>query len=625
MWLYRLCFTSPGQKQSDASDIQHPDNAQPNLTDTVIIRTWNDITFIVAWFTIFHFTTILISTHSRRISITYVIIEFIVGIIVHIAYNIRGGHIARYIKETSLQITLISAVLIAYIVQAFIRLPVLGVPVAIVLLILFFRSTVIKKIPIQSAHSVRNALLVLSVSLLFTNTFLISYCGSVFQLGFDDQNYLTWLYASLYGFVPNKDIFYLYGYLTYYADSVFWARIILWMHINILLQLAYFIVQKISRSSWFGFFIVSVLLLFISVLTGFWPFYRYATAPLLTGLFAYAISVTRHKRLLLTGIFGALSGVSWFLLNDQGTIMVAAILALLCVDATISDGHDTKKRISYLLVLLKSLSSYLLGAGIGIMPIVIYLLRKGMLSAFIQYTLITSKIIIYGKISHYTAGWFANDLYVSVALWSAILLLSYNYVFNRHRFRSPRIYVTFVFTCVLGIVQFKNMIRPIDIDTLVPAFFVISSLLATLQYTLRRYNVRTSFICIYGGIILCTYFSAYVTPAHIRTALEGIYNDYTTGWQSVLSDDPLPSKFQRCIDSNRHSLTQSIDATRLDVLTWLTSRPDFDRRVFSFPGDPIFYVHLGQIPPRFLMPMTQLLKPPNSWISDISETTIFNM
>lgn len=427
---------------------------------------------------------------------------------------------------------------------------------------------------------------------LFALPYVLGVCGAAYDAGFDSQNFLTWFYTALNNIQPNHNTFYLYGFFTYLQDTSALMRVLGYLYIVFLFVAYYGLIRRVTRSSGVSLIFLLFLMTLLST-AGFWTFYRYSTAPLLAAWYALMLLEKRFDKRFIHILFGFAAAACFFLFTDQGIIAAAAMLCLLAVDGICANRTQPPRR---------SISSALwfsLGVAFGITPFITYLFIRGSLWTYAEFFSIFSSITQYGKLPYDLTRWITQDFYISLIIWTSVLSLGFRVFVSEKPFRLPGTYVLIGFTIPLAVVQFKDVTRPIASDILIPAFLAYSVLAAEFYEFGGKTRLRA-----FGATALILGITAVLFSGGLNTRSIGMFftqfsDGYTHNWVAPERDTSFMEKAASCIDQNARDTGKIVTPSQRDTMAWLEIQPDYNGKLFSFPGDPIFYLLSGQTPPPF--------------------------
>jgi hypothetical protein len=556
---------------------------------------WPNFVSIGVWFHILFLLFGFIGRYQNPLSVQYVLVLLAISICLDYLDKQIDEYFTYKYWLVHLQCILALTTIFAMVQSVFVRVT----PISLICVGLVF-SALFRYIRYHIRHLdlslFREVIFAVLVGLIVSFPHLLSCFTRVYDLGFDSQNYLTWFYAASRGFRPNIDIFYLYGYLTYFAEGLAWARVLLWIYISILFVIYFFLIKKMFQSSGLAYVLFGVLLVLISANSYLWAFYRYGTAPAMIGLFAWALTKDRKYNKYAIIVLGIISSALYFLLTDQGVVLIMASLVVILVDSTTSQSN-IKKNTNPLSMLVKQGARYMVGLSLGASIFVIPLIQQGVMSQFLGFVVANSKITLYGKLTYFSSGLAAKDVLISGSIWIAIILVAYRYIFHSNKFRFMQSYALLGAVCVLGIIQYKNTTRAIDNDVLIPLYFMILCACSMVCLALKERKIRQEWLVLWavGCIMFC--FSSSLSYSKIVRGMTVLKDSYSVSRVRMTGPRAVEPELAQCMRRPLSALPKTGMEAYFEVVRWVNSQVGFNGKIFSYPGDPIFYVLLGQKPP----------------------------
>ena len=209
------------------------------------------------------------------------------------------------------------------------------------------------------------------------------------------------------------------------------------------------------------------------------------------------------------------------------------------------------------------------GYFIGLFPLFMYLLQKNLFFDFLNSFKQLSELTSIAKTPFIPSLKSRENIFTLGILVTTITYLSYKYFFTKIKF-SFALSLQLVLTIGLIILEQKSIIRSIDTQITFFAFFIYIVFL----YQWKKY-IKPFMIIIF---MIPPFFIGFRHVSFLRTT------------QSL----NLPA----CMRQNLSPLLNK-NTTYDKIKRKLKSQPDFNEKVFSFPGDPIFYVLFNQTPPYY--------------------------
>ncbi len=368
--------------------------------------------------------------------------------------------------------------------------------------------------------------------------------SSVASFGFDAQNLMLWEYSTRQGMLPFRDVFYPYGLLPYFQPISTLLRIIYLALPAVYLTLIYFSLTSIMGRGWKTNLALLLLTLFILRTAGFDTFTRYGGA-LTVGLLAASHLRKKWGALLL----GLLTGLLFSGLFDQGIyagLLIAILLIIQLVDKTLS--------IKELPLLMAKFSSGLL---LGMAPFFWFILKYSLLTEFVSFLSYLRDVSIFAKTPFTPFAASPDNLYTFAIIFMSVAWLAFNYVYKRQRIGKLDQALVVVITLLVFLEQ-KSFIRSMDRQLTFLASTAYLFFIFTLIARMRRLWRTLAFLVL---VMLVVAFSTITHP------VGGVIEAPSAGYELIV---------------NR-----------------LKREPGFNGKLFSFPGDPVFYVYTGQNPPFY--------------------------
>lgn len=433
----------------------------------------------------------------------------------------------------------------------------------------------------------------------FLASFLAMYpvCDTAFEFYFDAQNFLTWQYASLQGFVPYKDIFYPYGIFLYYAGGHLLVWLALWGWTVLLLVAAFLLIRRLGAS-----FLLSLIFFFglLAVLFGL-PvdlnhFNRYGPATIAAGWVSVWIFEFSKTRMRWVWFGGVGTGIMFSLFFDQGLYVLAAAFFVMLWNAWLQSGNVRAKFIHVLQMSLVFLSGWF----VGVVPFGIYLWRHQAFGTFVLFTKTLFASARYAKMAYLPMPLRLNVLVSPVLVGLTAIFLGYGIVFHTAKMKSRVVSALIGFFIVLFMAEYKNTIRPfIDNEFQMTAYFVVIGLVLAVRECLRTHRVAHSIIIFYCTLAVLAYSAgiSLLPPAgevsNSITRVVNMYRDIGSAKQSPIAI------WKACAAGMPSRLTEQVNPNIRAVIDWLKRQADFNGNIFSYPADPVFYILLHQKPPPF--------------------------
>jgi len=400
------------------------------------------------------------------------------------------------------------------------------------------------------------------------------------SLGFDSQNLLVWRHSAIVGQLPYKDVFYPYGLLNYWKEtSLFWRVVSILLTISLFVTLLYAFL-KLFKNKLYAYIVTIIFYVSTFYVTGISSFARYGviTALAVISIFIFYKNTFLPKKILF--LVGVIVSLVFFLLIDQGIYVILFFSFFIFINPILKSGFTQFKEKNYYQELATSYSIFILGFFIGSLPFIGYFTYQGILFDFVSDFHKLSDISEYAKTPYLHSLRSLSGIFNIAVLFLSISYLSIRTFFISRSF-DRNAYAILSLSFVLLLLEQKSIIRSID-NQLV---FISTLLLLTLLYNIVpriRFFLKKSFFIkeryLYAMIIIV------IALLIFYTSVKG-----------------LP--FQTCntagsIEKISSSWFKKIPNYSL-VLNKISQYKDFNGKIFSFPGDPLFYILFQQNPPYY--------------------------
>jgi hypothetical protein len=430
----------------------------------------------------------------------------------------------------------------------------------------------------SNIFKLKEIILIFIIGLIIPIYDTLNSCGINLKLAnFDLQTLVAWDYSAIKGILPYKDIFYPYGLLSYYKNENVFLLALNILVFPILLVLIYLMFKKIFNSTWLVNLCMLSFFIFIVTLTGLDSFSRYGVAVIVTIYFAYSFYKDSDRNRYFAILAGAICSIIFTLWIDQGVYVVSAFVFLLLINFLLKKKYMVSKNIQNL---IKELILFIGGLIIGAIPLVIYLLKFGMLVDSIKAFLHLSEMPLLAK-----TPFFLNLTSPDNVFTVLILILVIYYLLRSLLFKSNKITLTnyLLIGLVFDLLFFeqKGLIRSIsDQITFVP-FLILMVIVYDLSAKIKLSRINKMFI--YCVILILPI--AYLNIQNIHSF-------------KVPNINVANLNYETCFSRNFSSLI-NVNNSYNKVVNTISSYKDFNGKIFSFPGDPIFYILFKQRIPYF--------------------------
>lgn len=390
-------------------------------------------------------------------------------------------------------------------------------------------------------------------------------CKIFTRFDFDSQAFLFWQYAAIEKYVPYKDFFYPYGLLFYFKDTNFFFQTLFYAIPALLCSILYFLLKKIFLSRFVALLMVGVFGIFILRFIGLETIGRYGVTAIYALLFAWLFSKQVLLRPMTVMAIGISIGWVFSLLNDQGVYATGLFLFFLLFNPFLHQKYQHGKQTIIKIVL--SLTIFIFAFLVGLLPLMWYLHIHDSLFSFVSMFLQNSDIALFAKTPFPPYAASAENIFTFLILFTSMgMLLAKRWVYKRKYELVDFLQLSIVL--LLLFLEQKSIIRSIDSQitflALLLYFFIVSYAVSFFR------KEKLSFFYLFILLVLVLF---PLRPFQKNYVLAGTFNG------------------AYCVGANTQYILEKHPQYR-NVLSSID-------RVFSYPGDPLWYVLSDQPIPYY--------------------------
>lgn len=414
--------------------------------------------------------------------------------------------------------------------------------------------------------------IILILNLLAITVNVISHCSGYLKFAnFDYQAFLAWNYAAFTDLVPYRDLYYPYGLLSYYKDSnIFFLLLYIFLSL-ITINLLIFTFIQIFRNKFIAYFTIIMFFAFTILISNFSTLNRYgiSTVFALTISYIFYKGVNSRKFYFVSGLM--LSSIFW-LVHDQG-IFGLIIFVFFYLFRKVSE-YKNKEKTNLLKSVLNDSLYFLTGFLVGLIPFIIYLTKNSALTDFWYFlTVSLPEFPVMSKTPFFNLFFSVNNIFTVGVLSLSILFLVYK-LLNKEKI-ALFTYTEISLTLTLLLLEQKNIVRLMEHAITFVAFILFAIILwEVLKLKIITEKTKKKIYLMTLFLILIFFYFPYGNRSGINSA-------------SDLKIKPL-----NCYASNINKAKNLNEYQR--VVEGLSKYKNFNNKIFSFPGDPIFYILLNQ-------------------------------
>lgn len=430
--------------------------------------------------------------------------------------------------------------------------------------------------------------------LLLTNRIFIT-CKIFYSLSFDSQTLLLWEYVVKKGMIPVRDIFYPYGFFSFFRDSSLLLRFFELALLSFLFTVIYVFLKRVNKNSILTFITLAFFVILIYRNVGIEIFIRYGT----TLVFTIACSCLLYKNTLFNKsysfVLGSLTSLIYFFFHDQTYYMGLLYLALFTL-SILDDLSFKKLSLVSLRIKFSGLIYYILGAVIGAVPFFIFAFRNSIPNYFFSQLGEMVSIPLYSK-----TPYLSNFRHLDTVFLVSVLSISIGIIWYKRFEKKQNLLLDDYFmvgiSLYLGLLMQKSIVRSFDSSLVFLGILLLNIFfIKTTGGLLKRYPKYLLFI-----IFILIEFALILN----FKPLNKLY------YEASISE-------KICIEKNIQNINR-YNRSYLKVVKELDGNKD--NGIFVFPSDPIYYVLLNRKPGYFpsLYEMS-LFRSQNKVISDLEKS-----
>ncbi|GEM_PF-2011888 len=440
----------------------------------------------------------------------------------------------------------------------------------------------------------KDIIMVLIVTFIWSLFISFASCNIYTHLSFDSSELLTWDYLFTTKLFPYGDYYYPYGFIYYLKSINIIFLLISTLIIPVSFTVIFIFLKKLWKSSLFSYISFAAYILFVFIFTGISTFGRYGIV--LTTALSYALLLIKNKNLSKKAIFliGIVNGIIFIFVYDQGLYSILVFIISLIISPLLrSDNHKFKK-IKYFTSLVRNLLIFFTGVIIALIPFAIYLLSIGSLAGFISNFSTAGDIAKYAKTPFFHSIKTVDNIFTIIVMLFSILYITATIYFRKHKQNIQLFSIILIFVILL-LLQQKNIIRSIDTQLTFYSFFLIIIFISQGFIILRKYTQSVSILVSLNILIYLSIFLGIGLKP--QNNINFLPNNFS--FQSIIYNlMNAKGESKECVNKNIKSILDS-NKEYASILNILKSYNNFNGKIYSYPGDPIFYLLLNQSPPYY--------------------------
>lgn len=424
-----------------------------------------------------------------------------------------------------------------------------------------------------------------------------SYCAGALATDFDSQNYLTWAFTAYKNYLPYRDVIYWYGLFSYYAGSLASLKVmtVVW---SLLLFTAFAVAARrfIRDRALLSYFLLLCFTLIQSV-GGFGAFFRYGTSLALSVGSSYLLSRKTISRLWLL-LMGIGTASTMFLISDQGIYLSLIIAAQIFLRVVFIDKQSLKKTVVHL---FEYYFWFGLGYGLVLVAAIGIMYRYDMLSGYLENLKALSMMGVFAKVALSRLLFSKENILTSITLFLGTQLFVYQTFFAKTKQHPFSYLLNSAWLMALWLYQNKFLVRPwFEVQIVLFSFMFCSIQAAQICHSLsqRWLTPKTKNLLLIA--IITGLFSIIAPDKAVINLFRTAVQQYGTEYSLLLEKPGFSTSVTACLRDYFDDFEQHLPQKHAAVLNWINTQPSGETAaIFSFPGEPIFYLGRNQQPPAY--------------------------
>ena len=435
------------------------------------------------------------------------------------------------------------------------------------------------------------------IFLLFVIIFFSGYsllCKRYSANDFDAQNFISWDYSAFKGAVLYKDLLYYYGPLFFYKSIVPWAAVVYGLLTPLTLTGFYVLFKKTFNHRLFALLSVIALSIYIPLFIGEGSWNRNGTGALVVIAIAYVFSLKVVKNNIIHVLLGAITGIVFSIIHDQGVYVSLVYVFLLCAHVPLQEGLQTVFTAKYYRTVLVHAFHYMIGFTVGFLPFALYLIQNNALADFFHALTEVSYAGLFAKTPFLPYAFSKDNVLIFVSIFLSVFVGMIVFLFGKTKKYASIFYVQLALTTYILILQQKNILRSMSQQLAIFCLILLIVLFAYIKVIFEQRHYRKTHI-LYFYLLLFMSFFIFIQPFSPKNLMFQVRDRFRSRFTEELKIFTQKEKIQQCTQSSFEIEQLPITQDYKTVYDFLQHEPYFNGRVFTFPADPIFYVMFHQI------------------------------
>lgn len=408
--------------------------------------------------------------------------------------------------------------------------------------------------------------------LLFINRLFIT-CKIFYSFSFDSQAILLWEYVAQKGLLPIRDVFYPYGFYSFFRDFSFLMRLFEVLYLSVLFSAVYIFLKSISKNVLFSIVSISMFAILIYVNIGFEIFIRYGTTLIFSMFCSYLIFKNKFNDKKFPIVFGIFTSLIYFFFHDQSYYMVISYLFFSFANVFYYPNNITIK----LKFLIIGISYFILGIFMGSLPLFAFFeLNKIPNYLFLQFQEM-KEIPFYSKTPYLPNFTHFDTVFLITALTISVGFIWYKLFEKKKKLLLHDFYILGISFYLLLLMQ-KSIVRSFDSSLVFIGVLLYYTFFLKIKKLLqdKKMLVQAYIIFIVLQLLLIFY----------------LFKPFNRLFKETNNTPNI------CIEKNISNLYAK-DSSYKKVANDVEMKSGFNGKIFAFPANPVFYIIFHQFPPYF--------------------------
>lgn len=412
---------------------------------------------------------------------------------------------------------------------------------------------------------------------------------------FDSQLLIFWDYTALHNLIPNIDIMYPYGLLSYYKNTSIIFSLIYILLFPTLATITLLSLKKIIKNKILIYLTFFSFIFFILKYTGIEVFSRYGLLLGISVLLSFAYNKYLYIPRLYSFFFGCLIGFIFSIINDVGLYMFSIFFFFSFFIPIFKNGVGVLKTHRYYIHQAFIIIFFLVGILIGMLLVLFFFIKLENIATLFDNSKYLFYFPIYSKTPFLPSLRSTENLFNFMAVVATVFVLSYKRVIlkEKNTFLS---YIRVGIVISLFFLLQKSVIRSIDTQITFFGFLLYTFLVLEI---LNFFKNKVRLILLYAYYSLAFFVLFFIIGLRSLSATS-IYSYKSINLNSITGNVQsfLTRKQTLCLSQNLRSYVEN--KTYKNVLTFINKNAQGKKPlIFDYLTNPILYILFSEKSPFY--------------------------